>query len=65
MRAGVLPEDKKALIDALHSHGGMIEIAGDGVNDALALTPLTWASPWALAPMGRWTEGGSSSWAAN
>ncbi len=38
LRAGVLPEDKTALIDASLSHGRVIEIAGDGVNDALALT---------------------------
>ncbi|WP_050526542.1 heavy metal translocating P-type ATPase [Pseudorhodobacter aquimaris] len=37
VRAGVLPEDKKALIDALRKEGHKIAMAGDGVNDAPAL----------------------------
>ena len=37
VRAGVLPEDKKALIDDLRKEGHKIAMAGDGVNDAPAL----------------------------
>ncbi|MGO4909859.1 heavy metal translocating P-type ATPase [Pseudorhodobacter sp. W20_MBD10_FR17] len=37
VRAGVLPEDKKKLIDQLRGKGHKIAMAGDGVNDAPAL----------------------------
>ncbi len=37
VRAGVLPEDKKLLIDDLHRRGHKVAMAGDGVNDAPAL----------------------------
>ncbi len=37
-KAGLLPEDKAKEIDILHAEGHIVVMAGDGINDALALS---------------------------
>ncbi|BBG66511.1 lead, cadmium, zinc and mercury transporting ATPase [Hydrogenimonas sp.] len=37
-KAGLLPEEKAKEIDILHAEGRLVVMAGDGINDALALS---------------------------
>ena len=43
--AGLLPEDKYDHMRQLKREHHVLAV-GDGINDALALVKLTWASPW-------------------
>lgn len=38
VRAGLLPENKKQLVDDLRSQGHVVAVAGDGINDSPALS---------------------------
>lgn len=38
VRSGLFPQDKAALVDRYHEEGRIVIFAGDGINDALALS---------------------------
>ena len=54
VHAGVAPQDKNSLINALRHAGHVVAMAGDGINDAPALALPMSASRWAQARTWPW-----------